>query len=64
MLNNDHAQDTFEYLLVVGSVVVTMVIGLMGFDDVIQGLLGNLCPAVDTANPLVAVGSCITSIGG
>jgi len=61
---DDRGQDTLEYLVVIGGLVVAMVIGLLGFDVVIQGLLGHLCPSVDTANPLVAVGSCITSIGG
>ena len=57
---DDDAQDAFEYMLAVGGVVVTMVIALMAFDAVIAGILGLVCPAVDTADPLAAIGSCIT----
>lgn len=58
--SDDHAQDTVEYMLVVGAVVVAMVVSFMAFDAVIAGILGLVCPAVDTGNPLAAIGTCIT----
>ena len=54
-------QNSFEYLLTVGTIVVAFVAALFAFDQLIQIFLGHVCPAVDTANPLVAIGSCITS---
>lgn len=60
-LKSDHAQNTFEYLLAVGGVMVLIIAGLYGLDVVVEQLVGHLCPSVDTANPLVAAGSCITS---
>ncbi|MEZ4503840.1 MAG: hypothetical protein R3C39_14555 [Dehalococcoidia bacterium] len=60
-LGSDSAQDTLEYLLTVASIVVAVILGLLGFDQLIQLFVGHLCPSVDTANPLVAIGTCITS---
>jgi hypothetical protein len=37
-----------------------MVLSLMAFDTVVAGILGLVCPAVDTGNPFAAIGSCIT----
>lgn len=56
---DDHAQNTFEYLLVIGAVVLPLVGALLGFDQVVVEVVGYVCPAVDTANPLAAVGSCL-----
>jgi len=58
---SEAAQGAFEYVLTVGVVVVLMAIGLMAFGEVVRLFVGNLCPSVDTGNPLVAIGSCITS---
>ncbi len=56
---SEEAQNAFEYLLVIGSVVVGFVAALLAFDVVIAQLVGLVCPAVDTANALAAIGSCI-----
>lgn len=58
--DHDLAQDTLEYMLIVGGVVVAIVISLMAFDTLVAGILGLVCPAVDTADPLAAIGTCIT----
>jgi len=55
----ERAQNTFEYLLVVGAVVAPLVLALFAFDQVVVGVVGYVCPAVDTANSLSAVGSCL-----
>ena len=56
----DRAQDSFEYLLVIGGVVVAMIIGLLAFDVVVALLLGASCPSVDTAKGIAATaGSCL-----
>lgn len=49
----DVAQDTFEYMLTIGIVVVLVIAGLMAMDDVVAGALGNVCPSVDTAKQAV-----------
>jgi hypothetical protein len=62
-LTEERAQDAFEYLLTVGTLVVLFVGALLAFDPVVRAVVGLVCPGVDTANGLVAVGSCITSVG-
>ncbi len=53
-------QDAYEYILVVGSVVVLTLLGLFGFDAIVAQLLDLACPSVDTAVGVGAtVGSCI-----
>jgi hypothetical protein len=59
----DEAQGAVEYLLVIGAIVVVTFAAFMGFDSLVREFVGHVCPSVDTANPLVAVGSCITSAG-
>ena len=59
LLRSDRAQNTFEFMLILGIVVVAMVIGLLLFDSVIVTAVGHVCPSVDTANTAVAVGSCL-----
>ena len=61
MCSGESAQGALEYLLAVGGVVVVLILGLMAFDQVVQIVVGHLCPSVDTADALAAVGSCITS---
>ncbi|MCK9517696.1 MAG: hypothetical protein M0R74_01535 [Dehalococcoidia bacterium] len=56
---DDRAQDALEYLLVIGGFVVLLVLGLLAFDSLIVDVVGLVCPSVDTANPAVAVGSCL-----
>lgn len=53
------AEDAVEYLIVAGAVVVAMVAAMFAFDDVVVSVLDHVCPSVDTANPAVAIGSCI-----
>lgn len=58
--SNERAQDTFEYVLVIGAVVVLMIAGLLAFDGVVSGVLGAVCPSVDTAKGIAAsAGSCV-----
>jgi hypothetical protein len=61
LLTRDEAVNSFEYLLVVGVVVVPFVAALIaGFALIIPEVVGYVCPAVDTAGPGVAtVGSCL-----
>lgn len=56
---DEQGQGTFEYLMVSGVVVVAFVAGLFAFDSVVVEVVGHVCPSVDTANPVVAVGSCL-----
>ncbi len=60
MVRADEAQDAYEYMLVIGSLIVLMIAGLLGFDAVVGQLLDLACPSVDTAAGVGAtVGSCI-----
>ena len=64
LARSSSAQGSFEYLLVVGGVVVLMAIAWIGFDSLIPAIVGNdsnpgFCHSVDTANPPAAVGNCI-----
>lgn len=56
---DERGQGTFEYLMVSGVVVIAFVTGLFAFDSVVVEVVGHVCPSVDTANPVVAVGSCL-----
>jgi hypothetical protein len=59
-LRAECAQDTFEYLLVVGGVIVVLVLAFLAFDAVLAQFLGNACPSVDTAKGVAATaGSCV-----
>lgn len=57
--SSEEAQNTFEYVLVIGSVVIAFVAGFLAFDAVIPQVVGLVCPSVDTANALSAIGNCI-----
>ena len=59
-LFSDAAHDTFEYMLVIGIVVVLVVAGLFAFDDVVAAVMHNSCPSVDTAQQAPA-GDCINN---
>jgi hypothetical protein len=61
LLADERAQDTFEYLLVVGAVVVAMAAALIaGFALLLPEVVGLVCPAVDTAaNPVATFKSCL-----
>ena len=65
-LHQERAQNTFEYLLVVGAVVVAMVAAMIvGFELLLPQVAGLVCPSVDTAaNPIATIGSCLQEIGG
>jgi hypothetical protein len=60
-LHEERAQNTFEYLLVVGAVVVAMVAALiLGFELLLPQVAGLVCPSVDTAaDPIAIIGSCL-----
>ena len=58
-LKSDSGQNSFEYLLVVGGVVVIMAIAWLGFDNIVFGVARHTCPSVDTLDPAVATGSCV-----
>jgi hypothetical protein len=50
LLRHEQAQDTFEYLLVLGAVMVVIVAGLfIGFQTLLPEVVGWICPSVDTA---------------
>jgi hypothetical protein len=52
LANRDAAQDTFEYVIVIGLVVVVMMgILLAGFSGLVRLGVGAMCPSVDTATP-------------
>jgi hypothetical protein len=61
LLADERAQDAFEYLLVVGAVVVAMAAALIaGFALLLPEVVGLVCPAVDTAaNPVATFKSCL-----
>jgi hypothetical protein len=60
ILQSDRAANSFEYLLVIGVIVVPFVAALIaGFALVIPEVAQYVCPAVDTADPAAAPGSCI-----
>jgi hypothetical protein len=65
-LHEERAQNAFEYMLVVGAVVVATVAALIvGFKLLLPEVTGLICPSVDTAaNPVATIGSCLRSIGG
>jgi Flp pilus assembly pilin Flp len=58
-LHEQRAQNTFEYLLIMGVVVVAMVGALMGFKPLLREVAGLVCPSVDTADPVAAFKSCL-----
>jgi Flp pilus assembly pilin Flp len=52
LLQEETAQDTLEYLLVVGAVSVAVVIGLsLGFKALVPQVLNHLCSTVDPLEP-------------
>lgn len=60
ILRDQRGQDTFEYLLVVGAVVVPLVLALLAFEGLIPDFVGHSCESVDTAaDPGATNGSCI-----
>ena len=59
--DDDRAQNGYEYMLIVGAIVVTMAAAFLTLDVAIAWFVGVVCPSVDTANALVAFGTCITS---
>ena len=61
LLREERAQNTFEYVLVIGAVVVAMVGAMIvGFKLLLPEIAGLVCPSVDTAaNPVATIGSCL-----
>jgi hypothetical protein len=60
-LRRSDAQNTFEYLLAIGVVVVPIVlVFIAAFEIFMPEVLGWVCPSVDTADPAAASnGSCL-----
>ena len=58
-LLDDRGQDALEYLLVIGTLVVALVIGFMAFDGAVAEVVGHSCPSVDTVVSTTA-GDCVT----
>jgi|GEM_PF-2262328 len=57
---DDRGQDAFEYMLAAGTLVVVLFLGLLAFRELAPMVVGNSCPAVDTAaDPGATEGSCI-----
>ncbi len=46
----EQAQDTLEYVLVVGIVVVLIAVGMFGFDGIVAGVVSAICPSVNVAD--------------
>ena len=62
-LRSDDGQDTFEYLLVVGVIVVPMVLGMLaGFQWLMPQILDETCSSVDTAPDGLAGDSCLGAL--
>jgi len=66
LVREERAQNAFEYLLIIGAVVVAMVGAMIvGFKLLLPEIAGLVCPSVDTAaNPIATIGSCLQEIGG
>jgi hypothetical protein len=60
-LAEDRAQDAFEYMMVVGAVVVAAVITFQGIGGVIGKMASNTCPAVDPLGTEAGVECVVTA---
>ena len=60
-LRGEQGQNSFEYVLVVGAIVVALAsLLILGFSLLLPEVLGLLCPSVDTsADPSATFGSCL-----
>lgn len=59
-LRSDGGQDTFEYLLVVGVIVVPMALAmLVGFRLLVPDILENACTSIDVAPDDLAGDTCL-----
>lgn len=59
-LRTDGGQDTFEYLLVVGVIVVPMALAMiLGFGALMPAILENECSSIDTAPDGLAGDTCL-----
>jgi hypothetical protein len=58
--HSEAAQGTFDYLLATGIFVVALVAALFAFDTIVVDIVGHVCPSVDTANSISAVGDCLS----
>lgn len=61
LLRGETAQEAFEYLLVIGAVVVVMAAAIIaGLALLLPEIVGLVCPAVDTAaDPAATFKSCL-----
>ena len=50
LIRNDHAQDAFEYLLVIGGISVIVVFAMVSpiGDNIINSLIDGVCAAINT----------------
>jgi hypothetical protein len=49
--HEERGQDVFEYLLVVGAIVVAFAVGFLAYDTLVADFLGSACDSVNTAGP-------------
>jgi len=59
-LQSAGGQDTFEYLLVIGVIVVPFVLALIAaFEVIVPQVLAEVCTSVDTAPDGLGGGTCL-----
>lgn len=59
ILGSEWGQNTFEYLLVVGAILVAVAVVISGgFADIFHQFVGMLCPSVDPVGS-TGVGQCL-----
>jgi hypothetical protein len=60
-MKGKRAQNSLEYLMVAGVIVVVIVsLLILGFSTLLPEVLGHVCPSVDTASdPVSTIGSCL-----
>lgn len=62
ILHDEDAQDTLEYVITVGIVVVVMVFALLnGFPSLVQTAARATCGSVDTATPTPTPTTCVVT---
>jgi hypothetical protein len=58
--SDEGAQDSFEYMLTVGTIVVVLASAWFVFFQLVPQVVGHACPSVDTAvSPAASNGSCV-----
>jgi Flp pilus assembly pilin Flp len=60
LVDQESAQNSIEYMLVIGAVAVLIIAALvLAFPHVVYAVVGLACESIDTAATSVFVGSCI-----